>query len=57
MKILFVATRKNSSPTDRELYEMDFLNGLLGFKQHAITAPRLVGVVLVAAGVTLVRVF
>ena len=33
MKILFVATRKNCSPEDRELYEMDFMNELLGFKR------------------------
>ena len=31
--------------------------GLLGFKQHAITLPRALGVVLVATGVALVRVF
>jgi bacterial/archaeal transporter family-2 protein len=31
--------------------------GLLGFKQHAITPLRVAGVVLVATGVTLVRLF
>ncbi|MGQ0794416.1 MAG: B12-binding domain-containing radical SAM protein [Deltaproteobacteria bacterium] len=33
MKILFVATRKNCDPSDRELYEMDFMNELLGLKR------------------------
>lgn len=33
MKILFVATRKNSNPADRELYEMDFMTRVLGFKR------------------------
>ncbi|HVZ73197.1 MAG TPA: radical SAM protein [Polyangia bacterium] len=33
MKILFVATRKNSRPEDRELYEMDFMTRVLGFKR------------------------
>src|SRR5688572_6799638 len=33
MKILFVATRKNCDPQDRELYEMDFMNQVLGFKR------------------------
>lgn len=33
MKILFVATRKNCDPEERELYEMDFMNQLLGFKR------------------------
>ncbi|MBI4821928.1 MAG: B12-binding domain-containing radical SAM protein [Deltaproteobacteria bacterium] len=33
MKILFVATKKNGNPADRELYEMDFMNELLGFKR------------------------
>ncbi|HUG53437.1 MAG TPA: radical SAM protein [Vicinamibacteria bacterium] len=36
MKVLFVSTRKNSSPEDRELYEMDFMNGLLGFKRSLL---------------------
>ncbi len=36
MKILFVATRKNSSPDDRELYEMDFMCELLGFKRSLL---------------------
>src|SRR4026209_1273129 len=45
MKILFVATRKNSNPADRELYEMDFLNGLLGFKRSLLDA----GIMTVAA--------
>lgn len=31
MKILFVSTRKNSDPTERELYEMDLMNEILGF--------------------------
>lgn len=33
MKIGFVATRKNCDPEDRELYEMDFMNEVLGFKR------------------------
>ena len=33
MKILFVATRKNRDPEERELYEMDLMNELLGFKR------------------------
>jgi radical SAM superfamily enzyme YgiQ (UPF0313 family) len=33
MKISFIATRKNSDPTERELYEMDLLIGALGFKR------------------------
>ncbi len=36
MKILFVATRKNSDPADRELYEMDFMNELLGFRRSLL---------------------
>ncbi len=45
MKILFVATRKNSDPADRELYEMDFMNELLGFKRSLLD----LGIVTVAA--------
>jgi radical SAM superfamily enzyme YgiQ (UPF0313 family) len=45
MKILFVATRKNSDPTDRELYEMDFMNEVLGFKRSLLD----LGLVTVAA--------
>lgn len=45
MKILFVATRKNSDPEDRELYEMDFMNELLGFKRSLLD----LGLVTVAA--------
>ena len=33
MHITFVATRKNSDPTERELYEMDFLLRVLGLKR------------------------
>ena len=33
MKILFVATRKNRDPEERELYEMDLMNEVLGFKR------------------------
>ncbi len=36
MKILFVATRKNRNAEDRELYEMDFMNQLLGFKRSLL---------------------
>jgi radical SAM superfamily enzyme YgiQ (UPF0313 family) len=35
-KVLFVATRKNSSPEDRELYEMEFMNELLGFRRSLL---------------------
>jgi radical SAM superfamily enzyme YgiQ (UPF0313 family) len=45
MKILFVATRKNSRPEDRELYEMDFMNELLGFKRSLLD----LGILTVAA--------
>jgi transporter family-2 protein len=31
--------------------------GLIGFRQHALTVPRVVGVVLVASGVALVRLY
>jgi radical SAM superfamily enzyme YgiQ (UPF0313 family) len=33
MNVTFVATRKNSDPTERELYEMDLLLKVLGFKR------------------------
>lgn len=33
MKITFVATRKNFDPTERELYEMDLMLRVLGFKR------------------------
>lgn len=33
MKILFVSTRKNSDPSERELYEMDLMNDVLGFRR------------------------
>jgi len=33
LKIDFVATRKNVDPSERELYEMDFMLGALGFKR------------------------
>lgn len=33
MDISFVSTRKNSDPTERELYEMDLLLRVLGFKR------------------------
>lgn len=33
MKVEFVATRKNSDPSERELYEMDFMLGVLGYKR------------------------
>lgn len=36
MKILFVATRKNGDPTERELYEMDLMNEVLGFKRSLL---------------------
>jgi radical SAM superfamily enzyme YgiQ (UPF0313 family) len=45
LKILFVATRKNSDPNDRELYEMDFMNELLGFDRSLLD----LGILTVAA--------
>lgn len=36
MKILFVSTKKNSDPTERELYEMDLMNEVLGFKRSLL---------------------
>lgn len=45
MKVLFVATRKNSDPADRELYEMDFMCDVLGFKRSLLD----LGLVTVAA--------
>ena len=44
-KILFVATRKNSDPADRELYEMDFMCDVLGFERSLLD----LGLVTVAA--------
>src|ERR1043166_5327980 len=35
-KILFVATKKNRSPDDRELYELDFLIDVLGYKRSLV---------------------
>ncbi|MDP6942593.1 MAG: radical SAM protein [Myxococcota bacterium] len=45
MKILFVQTRKNSDPADREMYEMDFMNEVLGFDRSLLD----LGLVTVAA--------
>lgn len=45
MKILFIMTRKNSDPKDRELYEMDFMCEVLGFKRSLLD----LGVITVAA--------
>lgn len=36
MKILFVATRKNTDPRQRELYEMELMNELLGFQRSLL---------------------
>ena len=36
MKILFVSTKKNSDPTERELYEMDLMNEILGFERSLL---------------------
>jgi radical SAM superfamily enzyme YgiQ (UPF0313 family) len=36
MHITFVATRKNSNPQERELYEMDFLLRVLGLKRSFV---------------------
>jgi len=36
VKILFVATRKNSDPSERELYEMDLMCEILGFKRSLL---------------------
>jgi len=33
MKVLFAATRKNKDPLERELYEMDLMNEILGFER------------------------
>ena len=33
MHITFIATRKNSDPGERELYEMDFMLRVLGLKR------------------------
>lgn len=33
MKIQFVATKKNSDPSERELYELDYMLAVLGFKR------------------------
>lgn len=33
MKIQFVATKKNSDPSQRELYELDYMLAVLGFKR------------------------
>ena len=45
MKVLFVSTRKNSDPADRELYEMEFMTELLGFKRSLLD----LGIMTVAA--------
>jgi radical SAM superfamily enzyme YgiQ (UPF0313 family) len=45
MKVLFVSTRKNSDLRDRELYEMDFMTELLGFKRSLLD----LGIMTVAA--------
>ena len=36
MKILFVATEKNADPTERELYELDFLIDILGYQRSLV---------------------
>lgn len=36
MKVLFVSTKKNHDPSDRELYEMDFLIGVLGYRRSLV---------------------
>ncbi len=36
MKILFVSTRKNADPSERELYEMDLMNEVLGFERSLL---------------------
>src|SRR5262249_48686682 len=45
VKILFVPPRKNSDPTERELYEMDFMCELLGFRRSLLD----LGLITVAA--------
>lgn len=45
MKVLFVSTRKNASMKDRELYEMEFMNELLGFRRSLLD----LGLITVAA--------
>ena len=36
MKILFVSTKKNQDPAERELYEMDLMNEVLGFDRSLL---------------------
>ena len=36
MKVLFVATRKNQDPDERELYEMDLMSEILGFRRSLL---------------------
>ena len=36
MKILFVSTQKNADPTERELYELDFLIDILGYQRSLV---------------------
>ena len=36
MKILFVSTVKNADPSDRELYELDFLIDILGYSRSLV---------------------
>jgi radical SAM superfamily enzyme YgiQ (UPF0313 family) len=45
VKVLFVSTRKNSGRDDRELYEMEFMNELLGFRRSLLD----LGLITVAA--------
>ena len=36
MKILFVSTKKNTDPEERELYEMNLMNEVLGFDRSLL---------------------
>ena len=36
LKVLFVATKKNADPSDRELYELDFLIRVLGYRRSLV---------------------
>jgi radical SAM superfamily enzyme YgiQ (UPF0313 family) len=49
--ILFVATKKNPDPADRELYEMDFLIDVLGFKRSLVDLGIITAAAATPAGV------
>ncbi len=51
MKVLFVATKKNEDPTERELYELDFLIDVLGYKRSLVDLGILTAAAATPAGV------